>query len=115
MLGGSVVKTVNINGNTIEYKDVGSGVPLLLLHTLLADNSVYDRVIPDLAKNFRVISPNFPGYGGSTGEVKGGIEAYAAIVPAWQRFRRVRRPGRGDCLSGAGEAPDAGRHGSRFS
>lgn len=42
---------------------VGSGPDLLLLHTLLAERSVFDRVLPDLAGRFRVTLPNLPGYG----------------------------------------------------
>ena len=43
----------------------GDGPDLLLLHTLLAERSVFDRVLPDLAAHFRVTLPNLPGYGGT--------------------------------------------------
>ncbi len=72
---------MTLNGAPVEYEDTGGlGKPLLLLHTLLADRSVYDRVIPQLAGEWRVISPNFPGYGSSEGTIEGGIEGYAAFV-----------------------------------
>lgn len=72
---------MNLSGATVEYEDTGgAGKPLLLLHTLLADRSVYDRVIPQLAGEWRVISPNFPGYGKSDGTIEGGIEGYALFV-----------------------------------
>lgn len=75
---------MTLNGGTVEYEDTaGPGKPLLLLHTLLADRSVYDRVIPDLAADWRVISPNFPGYGASDGTIVGGIEGYADFVAAF--------------------------------
>lgn len=43
----------------------GEGPDLLLLHTLLAERSVFDRVLPDLAQRFRLTIPNLPGYGGT--------------------------------------------------
>lgn len=75
---------MTLNGGPVEYEDTGgTGKPLLLLHTLLADRSVYDRVIPHLADEWRVISPNFPGYGKSAGTIDGRIEAYADFVAAF--------------------------------
>lgn len=72
---------MTLNGGAVEYEDTGgTGKPLLLLHTLLADRSVYDRVIPHLAGEWRVISPNFPGYGRSDGKIEGRIEAYGDFV-----------------------------------
>jgi len=43
----------------------GAGPDLLLLHTLLAERSVFDRVLPTLARSFRLTIPNLPGYGGT--------------------------------------------------
>jgi 3-oxoadipate enol-lactonase len=42
---------------------LGEGPDLLLLHTLLAERSVFDRVLPDLAARHRLTIPNLPGYG----------------------------------------------------
>jgi 3-oxoadipate enol-lactonase len=74
------MSTLKVDDVTVEYGDTGSGPVLLLLHTLLADKSVYDRVLPDLAASYRVLTPNFPGYGATTGPVGGDIEAYADLV-----------------------------------
>lgn len=72
---------MTLNGGAVDYEDTGgAGKPLVLLHTLLADRTVYDRVIPHLADEWRVISPNFPGYGASRGQIDGRIEAYAEFV-----------------------------------
>lgn len=82
--------TVTVEGSTIEYEDAGSGsgsgsggLPLLLLHTLLADRTVYERVIPALAADRRVLTPNFPGYGASTGPIGTEITDYANRVAAF--------------------------------
>ncbi|MBO6784709.1 MAG: alpha/beta fold hydrolase [Alphaproteobacteria bacterium] len=42
---------------------VGEGPDLLLLHTLLAERTVFDRALPDLAARHRLTIPNLPGYG----------------------------------------------------
>ena len=71
---------MTLNGASVDYEDTGgAGKLLLLLHTLLADRTVYDRVIPELAGEWRVISPNFPGYGASDGTIEGEIEGYAGF------------------------------------
>jgi 3-oxoadipate enol-lactonase len=49
-------------------KDVvqtGRGRDLLLLHSLLADRSSFDRLLPELSSRYRVTLPNLPGYGTS--------------------------------------------------
>jgi len=48
-----------------DVVQTGEGPDLLLLHTLLAERSVFDRVLPTLAKSFRLTIPNLPGYGGT--------------------------------------------------
>ena len=49
----------------IHYRESGSGHPLLLLHANPGDSRDFDAVIPALAKQFRVIAPDWPGYGKS--------------------------------------------------
>ena len=44
---------------------VGDGPDLVLLHSLLTDRGVWDRVVPDLARDWRVWQVDLPGYGGS--------------------------------------------------
>lgn len=44
---------------------LGEGPDLLLLHTLLAERTVFDRVLPELATRHRLTVPNLPGYGGT--------------------------------------------------
>lgn len=43
----------------------GDGPPLLLLHGLLMDHGAWDDVIPGLARHYRVIAPDLPGFGES--------------------------------------------------
>jgi 3-oxoadipate enol-lactonase len=57
---------IGVDGGSIDITETGSGKPLLLLHSLLADRAVFDRVVPALARTRRVILPDLPGFGGST-------------------------------------------------
>ncbi|MGE3991881.1 alpha/beta fold hydrolase [Pseudorhodoplanes sp.] len=57
---------IRVNSEAIDVIEQGSGKPLLLLHSLLADRSVFDQVVPVFARNRRVIVPDLPGFGGSS-------------------------------------------------
>ena len=51
---------MNVTQANVAGADVvqaGNGPDLLLLHSLLAERSVFDRVLPDLATDFRVSLP----------------------------------------------------------
>lgn len=89
----------SVNNQAIEFKDVivtvgakrlsarvaGSGVPIVLFHSLLADQSSFDLIAPSLARRHQVIVLNLPGFGDSdlvgsnlvaiADHVAGGIEA----------------------------------------
>ena len=71
---------LQVGKNQIHYEQIGSGPNLILLPTLLAEMSVYDDVIDDLAREFCVTRINFPGFGLSTGPIKQSIEAYADLI-----------------------------------
>ncbi|MCB8839781.1 alpha/beta fold hydrolase [Aurantimonas sp. VKM B-3413] len=58
--------SIELKGGVLDVVEAGSGKPLVLLHSLLADRTVFDRVVPMLAKNRRVILPDLPGFGGSS-------------------------------------------------
>ncbi len=57
------VTQANVAG--ADVVQAGDGPNLLLLHSLLAERSVFDGVLPDLAEDYRVTLPNLPGYGGT--------------------------------------------------
>jgi 3-oxoadipate enol-lactonase len=61
---------------TVNAAEFGSGPPLVLLHSLLSDRASFDRVVPALAKSFRVIVPELPGFGQSPA-IDGGLAAIA--------------------------------------
>lgn len=54
-----------VDGMRIVFLEKGSGRPLLLLHGIGADKSNFLLVGRSLARNFRVIIPDLPGFGDS--------------------------------------------------
>ncbi|SKI12697.1 alpha/beta fold hydrolase [Mycobacteroides abscessus] len=62
-------RTVTVRGKDIFYAEIGSGAAAILLHgggPGATGTSNYSRNIDALAKHFRVIVPDMPGYGRST-------------------------------------------------
>jgi len=50
----------------VEYEQQGAGAPLLLIHSLLTELTVFDVVLPRLARERRVTRLNLPGFGASS-------------------------------------------------
>jgi pimeloyl-ACP methyl ester carboxylesterase len=49
----------------LAYSRIGAGAPLVLVHALGLDRSVWDPVLPALARRFDVIAVDLPGFGDS--------------------------------------------------
>lgn len=75
-------KTINWQGSIIQYKIVGDGKPVILLHGFGEDSTVWEPQISFLQNNFRLIIPDLPGTGNSQFVPDADIEIYAAIVKA---------------------------------
>jgi pimeloyl-ACP methyl ester carboxylesterase len=56
---------LSIRGVRVRYYEMGSGPPLVLVHGWLVNSKEWSLVIPGLAKRFRVIAPDLPGFGES--------------------------------------------------
>jgi 3-oxoadipate enol-lactonase len=54
----------------------GKAPALFLFHSLLSDRASFDLIVPELARTYRVIVPELPGFGGSKA-VGGGLAAVA--------------------------------------
>jgi 3-oxoadipate enol-lactonase len=61
---------------TVNAVQSGEGPPLFLFHSLLSDRASFDAIVPELAKSFRVIVPELPGFGRSPA-VSGGLAVVA--------------------------------------
>lgn len=71
---------ITVNGSTVEYRQDGSGTDLLLLHSLLTEISVFDRIVPALARRHRVTRLNLPGFGASDPVALSSVAEYADHV-----------------------------------
>lgn len=72
---------LHVDGATVTARIGGSGKPIVLLHSLLADASSFDAIAGPLAQQHRVIMLNLPGFGGSD-RTDGGLEQVADRVAA---------------------------------
>lgn len=83
---------IAVDGHAVSGRVGGraDAAPLVLIHSLLADQSSFDRIAEPLAATHRVLMLNLPGFGDSA-PVQGGIEAVAdrvaqAIAQAGQQL-----------------------------
>ncbi|VAW61513.1 Haloalkane dehalogenase 2 [hydrothermal vent metagenome] len=63
------------NGARIHYVDEGEGPVLLLLHGNPTWSFLYRHIIAELRDNFRIIAPDYPGFGLSSAPPKYGFTA----------------------------------------
>ena len=59
------IRTVTIHGHRRAFVVTGTGPAVLLLHGIGSDGGTWDRVIPELARDFTVIAPDLLGHGRS--------------------------------------------------
>ncbi len=88
---------------------------LLLLHSLLADRSIFDRVVPALARERRVIVPDLPGFGNSSSAgatIEGIADRIALLFDALDLKNTADVLGNG--FGGFVASTVAIRHGTRF-
>ena len=108
--------TLALDGGRIEYDRTGSGPDFLLLHSLLTELTVFERVLPALAATHRVTRINLPGFGGSTpvalATVADHADHVARVMQALELPRETDVFGNGFGAFVAAEL--AIRHGSRF-
>jgi 3-oxoadipate enol-lactonase len=57
--------SISLRDGVLDIVESGAGKPIVLLHSLLADRTIFDRIVPALARTRRVIVPDLPGFGGS--------------------------------------------------
>jgi pimeloyl-ACP methyl ester carboxylesterase len=51
---------IQLSQGKIHYRDEGTGHPLVLIHGLLVNGTLWERLVPHLAPNNRVIVPDLP-------------------------------------------------------
>jgi pimeloyl-ACP methyl ester carboxylesterase len=84
---------VQIPQGTIRYREEGTGEPIVLVHGLLNNGLLWREVVPELAKDFRVIAPDWP-LGSHELPMKEGTDlsppGLAAIVAAFLEALELR-------------------------
>lgn len=73
--------SIHVNGKNLNARAAGSGTPIILFHSLLADQSSFDLIAPHLVKTHRVIVLSLPGFDGSD-SVGSSLDAIADQVAA---------------------------------
>jgi pimeloyl-ACP methyl ester carboxylesterase len=64
---GESTKTIQVsNGFTLRYLRLGSGPPLVLLHTIRTQLDYFEKVIPVLREHYQVYALDLPGHGQSS-------------------------------------------------
>ena len=58
-------KKTTFKGVDLVYADRGEGIPIVLLHGYLETSEIWDRFVPHLSGQCRVICPDLPGHGDS--------------------------------------------------
>ncbi|MBT2292477.1 alpha/beta hydrolase [Paenibacillus albidus] len=59
------METVRCDGSNICYSDQGKGEVIVLLHGFCGSAEYWEKVIPELSGNYRVIAPDLRGHGAS--------------------------------------------------
>ena len=83
--------TIAVGGGRVSARVGGEGPPIVLLHSLLADDSSFDGIAGPLSQTHQVVIFSLPGFGASD-PVAGGIDAVADRVAAAIREFGLSQP-----------------------
>lgn len=85
-------ETRSLGPHQISARVAGDGPPLVLCHSLLADDSSFDRIAAPLSETHRVVILSLPGFGASS-PAEGGLEAVAdRVAEGLKAFAFDRQP-----------------------
>ncbi|WP_394781806.1 alpha/beta fold hydrolase [Undibacterium sp.] len=83
---------VSVDGHNVSARVGGEGPPIVLFHSLLADDTSFDRIAGPLAQTHQVFILNLPGFGASD-RVDGGLEAMAdRLAGAFGKMEFTQKP-----------------------
>jgi 3-oxoadipate enol-lactonase len=107
--------SIQVSNGNLDIIETGQGKPIILLHSLLADRSIFDRIVPLLARERRVIVPDLPGFGGSSSAgatIEGIADRISGLFDALELGTTADVLGNG--FGGFVASTLAIRHGQRF-
>lgn len=85
-------KTISEKVVTLGYNVTGSGQPVVLIHGFGEDSSIWDPMVPELEKEYRLIIPHLPGTGLSKGNTEGiSMESMAENVSNILKHEQVEQ------------------------
>ncbi|BAU29753.1 pimeloyl-ACP methyl ester carboxylesterase [Aneurinibacillus soli] len=58
-------QTVQTNGISLAYHEEGQGEAVVFLHGFCGSSAYWERIVPELSRTFRVITPDLRGHGAS--------------------------------------------------
>ena len=100
-------KTVRVGEFDVHYHSQGSGPPVLLIHGIGSSLHCWSDIVPLLAKYYRVISIDLPGFGYSSKIERVSIWTGRASRSAGKVFDGVENQSRLYCRSFDGREPGA--------
>ncbi len=59
------VNYVTINNSSIRYLTSGEGDPMILIHSVRTRSDFFQKLIPELSKQYKIYAIDLPGHGGS--------------------------------------------------
>jgi 3-oxoadipate enol-lactonase len=83
--------TLQVDGGAVAARTGGTGAPMVLFHSLLADDTSFDRIAGPLSRTHKLVILNLPGFGASD-RVDGGLEAVADRVAAAIVAMKLEQP-----------------------
>jgi pimeloyl-ACP methyl ester carboxylesterase len=78
-MGKKLIMIVHINQIDLYFEELGAGTPVVLLHGYPLDHTIWQEVVPTLAKHARVIAPDLRGHG-RTDAPQGGIYSMRQVA-----------------------------------
>ena len=91
------------DGARIAYREVGTGPPLVLVHSAGLSHREFEPAVEDLAHRFRLILPDLPAHGDSEDRPR---HPYTSTGwPACSRRSASTSPGAGRWSAAMGSAP----------
>lgn len=85
--------TIDIEGQSVHYTEVGVGNPILLLHGWGCKADTLDSIAATASRTHRVISVDFPGFGSSPEPASvWGVEEYTRLIENFVKKLGIERP-----------------------
>ena len=84
---------ITLNGTRIQYKVVGEGAPVILLHGWGCNIATMASIEAILSPHFRVYTLDFPGFGGSEAPAEvWGVEEYTQMLERFVAELHIEKP-----------------------